>query len=1023
MNKIRRKGKAEGSVLFTVVSVMMVMVVFLMSTLVLTTSANRRTYYTFYQNQAQYTAQGVLDAISNSAYSNADFSAWINEIDVGEEAFINVDVSQLKSDDTHLRIPLTDGSEVIAKVEKIAHNYIWDRDSAAIHEQGGWKITVTASVGQGRNASEYTMANYIYANPEVEVGTGEFNMADWTEFGGLNVKQGGSHTTHPGDASANKAKAMFLGATTNGSVSNNLLCLGPQTYGTRSLPAGRGNYANQGTVAFTNDSPTVGNSIFIGNFDCNCKKTYVAQTAGEGVQFWGDFYAQNMFEMFADLNVEPTEYRYIPYLYVDGNLHFNQDTGQEIGMHGFPVNIYTNQMTNAPQNMTGDIYMYNPEVDSTYNHARATNLHYFIASNIQKTNYSNRGYVGGDIISTNNSLTISGNVTYINGDVIMANPNGTLIINALSGRLDIRGAILCAGDLVINCGDKPLEVLGGIYADPARTSITGNVNGVTTGSLAEICDATIGLDAYLTAFPDPQATEPNTNIYYQNTSTEAKFESLGGRGATGATYEELIKNLKAANLGAQDGNTYYIYENKSGYDFSMFPFCSRQDEIFTHYFRFDLAAADANTANANLMNDALVQESMACGHEWAITIKAAASGNLYVPYTVPKGASVTSLEPSTIMTQSANCFISMLETSSGSPLASNEYINSYDAFVSQGNVTESYNIANLPKKAVKFTSHLANGQAETVDLGTVPVVTENCEIDLTNNNQRYTLFIDPTQRSNALQPLYIVLKGRFMNEPLEIVVNNNCNYEVGPGGANYEKYTTYAQLSHDNQKPIFAGRSDVVIFFDQSIFATKDFMLTTTGAYAQFKTGVYDIISNPIYPGTLDANNQMVINGTWDNMYASGNKDAFKFELVPNVVIYGEAGVDYNGKFQNGFISNAELIMPDSDFGTPVSVQNVQQGQLFYREFTESNPYNPYTDNSYPINASGMMSMGTIMIRDWTGYANLPICTYLGDLNRPGSISEDKPDVGYSSNNSSSSSSATVSNNKDLFANDHQGMR
>lgn len=1012
MKKIRRKGKAEGSVLFTVVSVMMVMVVFLMSTLVLTTSANRRTYYTFYQNQAQYTAQGVLDAISNSAYSDPQFHSWVKNIQSpGQIGTINVDLGDQTG------ISLTHGSAVTAQIERIDENFIWDRESASIQQQGGWKITVTASVGQGRNASEYTMANYIFENPDVEVDTGQRNNAAWDVIQDLTITPGGTHTNNPGSISANIAKAMYLGATTNGSVSNNLLCLGPQAYGTRSLPFGRGQYDNQGTVAFTNDSPTVGNGVFIGNFLCNCKKTFVAQSAGEGVQFWGNVYAQNMFEMFSDINDNdiPTEYRYIPYLYVDGNLEFNKDTGQEIGMHGQPVNLYVNQMTNAPQNMTGDIYMFDPNADSSYHHSRHTNLAYFIRDNVQKTNSSECGYVGGDIISANNSLTISGNVSSINGDVIMANPNGTLTIS-LNMDTIIKGAILSAGNLVINCNNHSLKVHGGVYAATGKTQINGVVNGIQNGSLAEICDATASADyLYETAFLNAENREEYR--YIQNTSTSASFESLGCRGAVGENYDNLIENLMKANLGAQVDNTYYIYENTSGYDFSMFPFCSRQDEIFTHYFRFDLAAADDATARTNMAADKLVQESIACGHEWSVMLKESVDGNMYVPYTVPKGASLNS-DSETIKTQSPNCFIPMLETSSGAPIESNDYINTYDAFVTQGNIASSVNIADLQRKNVKFTSHHADGQPETVDLGSVPVVTKSCEIDLTNNDKAYQLFIDPSQNG----PLYIVLKGRFTNAALEIIVNNNCYYQVGAGGVDYEDYTTYAQRSHDNQTPSFAGRNDVMIFLDQSIFATRDFFLSTTGAYAQFKSGVYDIISNPIYPGTLNGNGEMVLNQTWDNMYRDGNKDAVKFELVPNVVIYGEANIDYNGKFQNGFISNAELIMPDSDFGTPISVRNVSQEELFYREFTESNQYNPYRDNNYKPNASGIMSMGTILIRDWTGYANLPICVYLGDLNRPGNVTVSDPTVSFGSSNSSSSGSATSGKDKEYFSNDHQGM-
>ena len=79
MNKIMKKGKVEGSILFTVVLVMMVMVVFLMATLGLTSSANRRSYYTYFETQAQYAAQAALDAVTNSAYTDGEFYDWVQK--------------------------------------------------------------------------------------------------------------------------------------------------------------------------------------------------------------------------------------------------------------------------------------------------------------------------------------------------------------------------------------------------------------------------------------------------------------------------------------------------------------------------------------------------------------------------------------------------------------------------------------------------------------------------------------------------------------------------------------------------------------------------------------------------------------------------------------------------------------------------------------------------------------------------------------------------------------------------------
>lgn len=1016
MKKFRRKGKAEGSVLFTVVAVMMVMVVFLMSTLILTTSANRRSYYTFYENQAQYTAQGVLDAISNAAYSDDGFNRWVTEIkNPGQVGTINVNVDDSK----------VAGADVTAQIERIEQYYIWNEDAAAIFQQDGWKITVTATVGNGKNRTEYTMANYVFANPDASVDIGETNNASWSAISGIDVQNTNVPGSGGGAPTTNVAKAVFCGSVAGRNSGDNLLCLGPQTYGTRALPAGKGKYGNAPTSKFTNNPQTVGDGVFVGNFEANCSVTFVAEKAGEGVQFFGDFYAQNMFEFRNELSEAYTAhvYRDIPYLYVDGNLKFNDSTSQEIGQReggNYPVNLYVNQLTGAPQNMKGDIYMFNPEVDSLYRSMRDTRLNKFIKDNVQKTNSSLDAYAGGDIISCNKSLTISGNVCEIGGDVIMANPNGSLNIE-LNKDMVIYGAVLSAGGLSINCNNHNLTVVGGVYAPTAKTSITGTINGVASGSLAEICDATANLaESYEIGSTYTDETGGPYRSIIQNTSKSAHFESLGSRGADAESYDALISALLTGNLGIQYGATYYTDTNTSGYDFSMFPFCSRQDEIFTHYFRWDLASADQNTALASIGSDSLIQESMACGHTWGVTPRSAESGTMYVPYTVPVGCDISDLTDDNSRAYSDNCFIPILETSSGSPISSNQYYNSREAFISAGNIKTEETFSHLPKKSVKFTSHKADGEAVTVSLGSVPVISESCVLNLANNNNAYNLFIDPTQGHDSNHPLYIVLEGSFDNAALNIIVNNNCMYSTDNAAVDYENYTTYADLSASTGNAKYAGKSDVLIFFDSSIFATKDFVITTTGMYQQLKDYKFDVVSNPDYPGTAE----------WNSLYNSGSKDAYKFEMIPNIIIYGEKGFDYSTSkwgqpaFPNGFTANAEIIMPDSIFSSK-SGNVANNPSIDYREFTRSDVYNPYANKNNIPNSKNLVSMGTIMVKDFdqNNNSNVPICVYLGDMNRPPDGPGQELNVTLTGGSKNSSGSAAAGNKKDHFSNDHQGMR
>lgn len=159
MKQFLKKGKAEGSVLFTVVAVMLVMVVFLMSTMVLTTSAHRRSYYTFHETQAQYAAQAAIDAVTNSAYTDSGFYNWVKTT-AGSGANAEVTVSFNGSG-----INFTGGDQrVVCQIEATDNLMVWDDMTRAVHPQTAYKLTATASVGNGRNRSEYTVVNYIYEN-------------------------------------------------------------------------------------------------------------------------------------------------------------------------------------------------------------------------------------------------------------------------------------------------------------------------------------------------------------------------------------------------------------------------------------------------------------------------------------------------------------------------------------------------------------------------------------------------------------------------------------------------------------------------------------------------------------------------------------------------------------------------------------------------------------------------------------------------------------------------------------------
>ena len=170
MKRKMGKGKAKGTVLFTVVTVMLVMVVLLMTTLTLTTSAKRRSYYTYFESQAQYAANAAIDAVTFSAYSDGAFHDWVthsvtNSADPQGRQDGEIHV---KFDGTEIQFTDTPSDEtddmVVCRIEKLNPEVVWDDATRALHPRETWRITATASVGNGRNVSTYSVSQYLYEN-------------------------------------------------------------------------------------------------------------------------------------------------------------------------------------------------------------------------------------------------------------------------------------------------------------------------------------------------------------------------------------------------------------------------------------------------------------------------------------------------------------------------------------------------------------------------------------------------------------------------------------------------------------------------------------------------------------------------------------------------------------------------------------------------------------------------------------------------------------------------------------------
>ena len=624
MNKIMKKGKVEGSILFTVVLVMMVMVVFLMATLGLTSSANRRSYYTYFETQAQYAAQAALDAVTNSAYTDGDFYDWVQKASKAYAADPSTDKQkpQVTVNFDGSNIQFTNRvKSVTCEVELAEESLVWDELTGAVHKTPAYKITATASVGNGKNRSDYTVVNYIYENYRIDdpdklpsVSNNAVNkLFNWTRKNGGETKN-----LNPG---VPKAVYSFGKSAT----SNNMQYFGPQYSGMSTIPAGRGLYDKieqtdkQFFTALANDNHSVGNAVFVSNVKSAVLSNYIFQDYGEHAIFYGNLYPSQPGKGFyfkADISDKTKQqdgtvsYSKTPYVYVDGVVDTYDNNGSvfigyddEFNAGNTNVNLYCGGIKIGDGNSgsliaRGDIYMYDPDVKSVWGGGTGnqdlTRLGYFTDNNVNGLNAKwGLSNAGGNIFCNNSELSLNVDMT-IPGDLVMTNNSGILNINA---NITVNGKVICAG--TINGADK-------LTCDTIVTSTSAKVDGIV-----------YDLDS---------VTDPNLQGYKKDSDEDGTvdafdysaflYDKYGDKGFYGTYINTNDSTVFEPDSEAADAN--WEEYKKDAYQQGLMPFNMRQDEIVDTFYRWDLKATTEAAVQEKMDGDKMIAESIHTGHIYGI---------------------------------------------------------------------------------------------------------------------------------------------------------------------------------------------------------------------------------------------------------------------------------------------------------------------------------------------------------------------------------------------------------------------
>lgn len=984
--KKRVKGRVKGTVLFTVVMVMMVCVLFLMSTLILTTSANRRSYYTYYQSQAQYAAQAALDAITNKAYAEQSFGDFVDGVTGEDKIYVTfAGDSALGLNATgQLSGTINQGqgnvnNTVECTITRLPeYDYVWDDARNAVIPRTSWKISATAYVGVGENQRSYTAVNYIYKNiPDVQVDTARQDQIRWS-YWEYESNTGSSSMGTGQKYEINKTQKTLTNAvyslSTTG-TNNNVNSFGPQYSGMSLFPDGRIKYNTSTNKAeITNETRRIGNVVMINNVYGKNGVEYQFQRAGEGAVFFGNYYAAERTSAWystVPAAAQPTatdkwDYKAdINYLYVDGTIDntglYTVNVGcKSNGDKGtMPVNLYAGAINNTGNNgikIFGDAYLYDPALDTVISGNSASPLYTFVNQNVEKTGDSKVTKLGGNLVCNNKTLTLGGNgAVTIDGDLIFTNPSGTL---NFGNNVTVKGTIVCAG------------------------TVTGTAKNATGGNAAVVTD--------LTAWVDPGY-----------------------------------------------GTTVYTSNTPAGYNFNTFPYAYRLDEIFEKYYRYDLKVLSTSATHTDdeaiaTGLDDLMKESIAAGHNWKWKLLTGQNtdnaGNTttvsyWVPYTTPHTP--------------ANAFIDAFEPQTSDNAIANldPYMTSVAAFRTKYSTnTKNYTLATLTQKNVSFPVHKADTTLETKTIKCA-VVHEDCEIDLSNYNTSTNIFLDPTNNGTN-KSLHVVFKGELSNAEIRIFTNNTGRFDSETA----DTYTIrpFEVIRDDSKKGTsdyfrynnmeYAGNGEIEIFLDPSFKVNSNaFMVFPTGAYNQVNSKVYDVTQNPIYPGLpnhmLTPPKEIEWTEAWWTLKNNNDPETYKYELVPNAVIFGEANKTYFA--QQGLYLWAQTILPKSILNYQNSGTSINEtSSITYRAEYNSTPQKGGMKGE--TTSVRVNNFGVMVCKDLAASANDVVVVSILDENRPVEVSSGSEPVQgdpvwTEKAGTGDSASIIKTSTPDYVSNDHQG--
>ncbi len=511
MKKKAIPKKLKGTVLFTVVSVMMVLIVFLVATLALASTASKRAYTNYQQEQAEYTAKAVMEAVTRQI-----------EADVTSD-FIRNDIAWLDTagDTDVIDVQIDDGSGSVENYPVTVlntgeHRSIYDASAGGWQELDVYRLSVTVD-------SDTTNAEATY---ETFIGLKRISSTSVPPV--INTGGDGGAFVSLGDTGGTEIATH--GYTTGGTY----LGIGVTGY----------DYHMSAGGDITIDAPFYVN----GNLHSPTQFIMHFTKPDDFMVVRGDFSAQNsnIQTSFAGYTADTTTggatYENTPYIYVEGKFSV-PGSKFTFGEPNHAVNLYCGSMEIGENGyeMYGDLYLMDEGVESVIKSSGASTRLYkwsgatFTRDEGYNTEYGNIYSMGSLKVEDNNGLIVDGNIQ-INEDLTVSNliVTGDVVVN---GTLTVTGTLKAKNVIATN-------VVGGtVIADSVQAvSSSGTFKDSATG--ASLTPVTIDVSS-LTSKGDRIIQTWYTDINMQEGNAKQDFEinHAGGSLRAGYTINRAIDGV------------------------------------------------------------------------------------------------------------------------------------------------------------------------------------------------------------------------------------------------------------------------------------------------------------------------------------------------------------------------------------------------------------------------------------------------------------------------------------------------